>query len=143
MLIEALAAGVVGAALLWLVLQPILSPSAAPPVDTDPPDPEETPRGQALLALKEIEFDRATGKLSDADYTALSTRYTAVAIAALNAPSGSARCLRHGEWTGPDARFCLECGAGLVNSAGACMTCERVVPVDAAFCPGCGVAVVL
>jgi hypothetical protein len=30
----------------------------------------------ALAALKEIEFDRETGKLSDADYELLKTRYT-------------------------------------------------------------------
>ena len=141
MLIEAIAAGVVGAALLWLVLQPIVSPDPAPPVDTDPPDPEETPRGLALLALKEIEFDRATGKLSDADYATLSTRYTAAAIATLDTlpvNAAGARCLRHGDRTGADARFCSECGAGLVNAMGACLDCGFIVPADAAFCPGCG-----
>jgi hypothetical protein len=138
MLIEALAAGVVGAALLWLVLQPIVSPHATPPVDTDPPDPEETPRGIALLALKEIEFDRATGKLSDSDYTALSARYTAVAIAALEPPSASVRCLRHGVRDDTDARFCGECGAGLITLTGACVSCGFVVPDNAIFCPGCG-----
>lgn len=148
MLLEAIAAGVVGAALLWLVLQPIVSPDPAPMVDTDPPDPEETPRGLALLALKEIEFDRATGKLSDADYAALSTRYSAAAIAALDeapaavaAPVASgARCLRHGDRSGADARFCSECGAGLVDRAGACLACGFTAPADAVFCPGCGVA---
>lgn len=141
MLIEAIAAGVVGAALLWLVLQPIVSPHAAPSVDTDPPDPEETPRGMALLALKEIEFDRATGKLSDADYAALNARYTAAAIAALEPPPASVRCLRHGDRTDADARCCAECGAGLVTSAGACVACGFTPPADAIYCPGCGIPV--
>jgi Double zinc ribbon len=139
MLIEAIAAGVVGAALLWLVLQPIVSPVGPPTADIDPPDPEETPRGLALLALKEIEFDRATGKLSDADYTALNAHYTAVAIAALDPPPAGGFCLRHGARTDADACFCAECGAGLLTAAGACVACGVTAPADAAFCPGCGV----
>jgi len=151
MIIEVLAIGFVGAALLWLVLQPLVLPSLALPVEIDLPDPEETPRGQALLALKEIEFDRATGKLSDEDYTSLNAKYSAVAIAALDAPdamastpaaahSGTARrCLAHGTRAESDALFCPECGAGLVDAAGDCVTCGTVVPADAAYCPGCGV----
>lgn len=142
MLLEAVAAGVVGAVLLWLVLQPIISTGALPPVDTDPPDPEETPRGIALLALKEIEFDRATGKLSDADYAALHSRYAAAAVAAMNAAPASVRCLHHGPRAGADARFCDECGAGLVTDSGTCCTCGFAVPTDAIFCPGCGQRVV-
>ncbi|MGH7523689.1 MAG: zinc ribbon domain-containing protein [Gemmatimonadales bacterium] len=138
MLLEAVAAGVVGAVLLWLVLQPMVSPDAAPPIDTDPPDPEETPRGIALLALKEIEFDRATGKLSDADYAALHSRYTAAAVAAMDAAPAGVRCLRHGPRTNADARFCNECGAGLVTDTGTCRACGFAVPADAIFCPGCG-----
>ena len=142
MLFEALAAGLVGAALLWLVLQPIVSPDRHAAVDTDPPDPEETPRGMALLALKEIEFDRATGKLSESDYAALSSRYRAAAIATLDAPHGQLACRRHGARTDAAARFCAECGAGLLTAAGACASCAFPVPADARFCPGCGVNVV-
>ena len=46
-----------------------------PPV-YEPLDPEETPKGVALAALKEIEFDRETGKLSDEDYAFLKGKYT-------------------------------------------------------------------
>lgn len=142
MLIEALAAGVVGAALLWLVLQPIVSPLSAPPVDTDGPDLEETPQGIALLALKEIEFDHATGKLSEADYAALNTRYMAAAVAALEPVEVVVHCLRHGTRAEAQARFCSECGAGLIGSTDGCVACGFVVPGDATFCPGCGVRVV-
>ena len=111
-MIELLAAATIGAALLWLVVQPILAPSSAPPADLDPLDPEETPRGQALLALKEIEFDRATGKLSDTDYAALKLKYSAAAIAALDDPL---------------KRFCSSCGAALPDGAMFCAQCgERV-----------------
>ena len=141
MLLEAIAAGVVGVALLWLVLQPMLSPGVNLPVDLDPIDPEETPRGQALIALKEIAFDRATGKLSDDDYTELNARYTAAAIATLDTPPAGARCLTHGARAEAGAHFCPECGAGLVTEAGDCIACGFSMPADAVFCPGCGVRV--
>ena len=40
------------------------------------------PSVEAVQALREIEFDRETGKLSDSDYSALKTRYTREAVAA-------------------------------------------------------------
>lgn len=39
----------------------------------------------AVAALREIEFDRETGKLSDSDYAELKTRYTREALAELRA----------------------------------------------------------
>ena len=131
MLIEALASGIVGVALLWLVLQPLLFPMEATDTLADIPDPEETPRGQALLALKEIEFDRATGKLSDEDFTSLHARYTTAALATLASESTTGdrvealiadRATPRG-----DHSFCAECGARL--------------PADAKFCASCGHAV--
>jgi hypothetical protein len=68
MLVEAVAAALVGLAVLWLVLQPLISPRPRAPLPLEPLDPEETPKGVALTALREIEFDRETGKLSDPDY---------------------------------------------------------------------------
>jgi hypothetical protein len=67
--------------------------------DADPPPSEGTPeRGaagearaegvSAVEALREIEFDRATGKLSDDDYAALKTAYTRDALAELRASQG-------------------------------------------------------
>ncbi len=161
MIIEAVMAGVIGLALLWLVAQPMLFPSALVAEPFEPPDPEETPRGQALLALKEIEFDRATGKLSDADFSTLHDKYSAVAIAVLESGGGPAaggdviealittratripgpRCLTHGTSGAPDARFCPTCGAGLLSATDTCLGCGVIVPGDAVFCPGCGVRV--
>ena len=85
MLAEALAAVLVGALVLWLVLQPLIRPAALRVRAIEPLDPEETPRGIALTALKEIEFDRETGKLSDADYQFLKAKYTAAALEAMPA----------------------------------------------------------
>ena len=36
-----------------------------------------------MVALREIEFDRETGKLSDADYSELKARYTEAAVLAM------------------------------------------------------------
>ena len=46
------------------------------------PDDDMSPQAVALRALKEIEFDRATGKLSDTDYDAAESQVH----------SGSASC---------------------------------------------------
>src|SRR5687768_9273174 len=83
MALEAVAALVVAVAVLWLVLQPLIDPPLPKPAPFEPLDPEETPKGIALAALKEIEFDRETGKLSDTDYEHLKAKYTAAALEAL------------------------------------------------------------
>ena len=72
------------------MLQPLLRPGPPKPPIYEPLDPEETPRGVALAALKEIEFDRETGKLSDADYDFLKGKYTGAALEALRAESADA-----------------------------------------------------
>ena len=149
-LLEPLAAAVVGVALLWLVAQPMVQASSGTPAPIEPPDPEETPRGQALLALKEIEFDHATGKLSDADFKSLNARYTTAAIEMLGTPDSAStpdalhagpRCLVHGPCTEAEARFCPACGLGLVMESGNCASCAFPVPADGRYCPGCGVPV--
>ena len=137
MLLELLAAALVGVAALWLVLHPLLRSQRLPPAISEPLDPEETPRGIALAALKEIDFDRETGKLSDGDHELLTAKYTRVALEALRAeaagvtPDGieamiAARvrkirtagapighCTTCGPRPEPDAVFCSTCGAGL------------------------------
>ena len=86
-----LAAGAV-----WLVLAPILRPAPAREVGTaaddfGDPDDDLSPRAVALRALKEIEFDRATGKLSDVDYESLKAQYTQAALNALRNESAVGR----------------------------------------------------
>jgi hypothetical protein len=88
--LEVLAAALVGLAAVWLVLQPLVLPGRTRTPVYEPPDPEETPKGVALAALKEIEFDRETGKLSDEDYSFLKGKYTGVALEALRVESAEA-----------------------------------------------------
>src|ERR687894_1672376 len=87
MVLEAVAAAGVGMVALWLVLQPLVGSERRTPPPLEPLDPEETPRGAALAALKEIDFDRETGKLSDGDYEFLKARYTTLALEALRSES--------------------------------------------------------
>ena len=115
-------------------------------------------RERAVEALREIEFDRATGKLADADYDMLKARYTRQAVAAMRSESGAAladesdveaairrareeqatlpACSVHGPRPEPDAIYCSECGRFL---RGACVHCGAAAAAPGArFCEGCG-----
>ena len=118
MLGEAIAAVLVGMAGLMLVLVPLFRPSDRTYRPDEPLDPEETPRGVALTALKEIDFDRETGKLSDADYEFLKAKYTSIALEALRAeqsppPASQQSCRSCGPRPEADAVFCSTCGVHL------------------------------
>lgn len=70
----------------------------------------------AVDALREIEFDHVTGKLSEQDYTQLKATYTQRAVDAMRAGDAGATvpvCGRCGPRPEPDAAFCSECGAAL------------------------------
>jgi hypothetical protein len=114
----------------------------------------------AVAALREIEFDRATGKLSDADYVQLKERYMGDALAVLRrsaaAPSDAPSaplddeielavrtyrlhhpdCVTCGPRPEPDAIYCSTCGRYL---RGNCVHCgSRVEEMGARFCRACG-----
>jgi ribosomal protein L40E len=107
---------------------------------------------EAVVALREIEFDRATGKLSDADYDELRARYTERALAALRSATLSAddaaeaavlayrarikSCVRCGPRPEPDAEYCSRCGSFLPGACGSCGA--AVTEPGAAFCTSCG-----
>jgi hypothetical protein len=136
MVLEAVAAALVGLAGLFLVIHPLLrrQRSNSPPA-TEPLDPEETPRGVALAALKEIDFDRETGKLSDADYQFLKAKYTAIALDALRAEQESSEqdpleaiiAARSRTRAGTDGR-----------GQPTCRICGPRPEADAVFCSTCG-----
>jgi Double zinc ribbon len=156
--VEAVVAALVGVAALYLVLQPLLAPRVPKPSVFEPLDPEETPKGVALAALKEIEFDRETGKLSDADYEFLKTKYTSQALEALRAEKSAmevgdveamiaarVRSLRSAATSAPStstpgtARACPTCGPRPETDALFCSTCGARLPLAGA-CSGCGAA---
>ena len=159
-----LAAGAV-----YFVLRPILAPPAAEDElgegeveEGADPDDDLSPRAVAVRALKEIEFDRATGKLSDSDYDALKAKYTAEALAALRAeqPGREKRetgnvvapsfpvsrvpypvCPTHGPRPESDAHFCSECGRRLGAAPGYCARCGSSLEQEARYCHSCGARV--
>lgn len=71
-------------------------------------DVRDPSRNTAVDALREIEFDRATGKLSDSDYSELKASYTRRALAVMR--SGAAVCDNCGPRPEADAEFCSNCG---------------------------------
>ena len=157
---EAAAAFLVGLLALWIVFQPLFAPGSVRPPVYEPLDPSETRRGVALAALKELEFDRATGKISDEDYRTLHERYTAEALAVLRedeaAEPGEAASPPRGAPSDvevealiaarvrsardPQAAAALACrihGARPERDAVFCSDCgARLEPA----CPGCGAA---
>jgi zinc ribbon protein len=154
--LELVIAVILAAAAIYFVLQPVFGPRRPAPVDDDSgidPDDDLSPRAVALRALKEIEFDRATGKLTDADYDALKHRYTAEAVQALRVeeidattpaaaariePSGERSCPAHGPRPEAKARYCSECGRGLERAQSYCTRCGSGLESGARFCSSCG-----
>jgi len=93
------------------VLYPLLVSDGAL-TETASPAPDSgsaSNRNQAIDALREIEFDRETGKLSDVDYDSLKASYTQRALAAMRA-GGTVICKNCGPRPESDARFCSRCG---------------------------------
>ncbi len=69
-------------------------------------------RNSAVDALREIEFDRATGKLSESDYEQLKSSYTQRALTFMRS-SGAVICDVCGPRPEGDAQFCSNCGRAL------------------------------
>lgn len=157
---------------LTLVLSPLLGSIDATPAKPGArsPDPRavDPAANTAVDALREIEFDRETGKLSDSDYADLKQRYTLEALAELRAASG-ATATSGAVATGTpaadaaldpveaaiararaDVRSCGDCGPRPEPDAIYCSSCGRYLPetcgscgasvaeVGSRFCSGCG-----
>lgn len=81
------------------------------------PRPRKATRAHSSAAvetLRELEFDRATGKISDADYEPLKARYTEQALAVMRAGNEPV-CERCGPRPEEDAEFCSQCGAAVIR----------------------------
>ena len=171
-MLELLAGFFLAVGAVFFILKPILWPGLEPggsaeveaPGEGEDPEDDLSPRAVALRALKEIEFDRATGKLSDADYDALKRRYTTEALAALRseqagsgmrdagggtaalAPHPASRiplpaCPTHGPRPESHAQFCSECGRRLGSAPGYCARCGTSLEQEARYCHSCGARV--
>ena len=152
---------VVGTLLALAALAYVLYPLFVDPREAASPARDSgrqpTARDEAVAALREVEFDRETGKLSDSDYSALKGRYTAEAVAAMRAEvpeltvsgpdTGASRTAPAPSQVSDDlieaeirrarqaAVACLTCGPRPEPDATYCSSCGRYLPGQ---CAGCG-----
>lgn len=168
-MVELLAGILLAAGAVYFVLRPILHPELGGLGPGDEggmeegadPDDDFSRQAVAFRALKEIEFDRATGKLSDADFDTLKAKYTTEALAALRAETGergagsgpiadrtaprsplpAPACPTHGPRPESDAQFCSDCGRRLATAPGYCARCGSSLERDAHYCHSCGARV--
>lgn len=89
----------------------------------------------ALRSIKELEFDRAMGKLSDADWLEMSGRLRARAarlMRQLDAGAGYREQI--------ERELTKRIGAGVAprESARTCSSCQTVNDTDARYCKSCG-----
>lgn len=143
---------------LAFVLYPVFFGVSSGPIST--PSPRQSEREAAVAALREIEFDRATGKLSDDDYAELKSRYTGDAVRAMRRETTAAiavgapttddeldaavlayrrqshSCATCGPRPEPDAVYCSNCGRFLHDRCAGCGA--PVVALDARYCLNCG-----
>jgi hypothetical protein len=145
---------------LAFVLFPVFAESSRPLTELAPSTRrrELNASEQAVEALREVEFDRATGKLSDDDYRSLKTSFTREAVAAMRAEEAAAPptpssdaveeiifryrtatavCPDCGPRPEMDAEFCSSCGRSLAASCASCGA--PVAELGASFCSSCGV----
>jgi hypothetical protein len=126
---------------LGFVLFPVVKADAAVRVKgAGPSRPDEGE--DAIAALREVEFDRATGKLSDEDYATLTARYRPRALAQLEREARDGQAARDpeamvAEWRAREAS-CPTCGPRPEAGATWCSSCGRYLPER---CPRCAEAV--
>ena len=156
---------------LGMVLEPLVRikpANAAGSIERDWSDLDEvdSPKVRALTALAEIDFDLATGKLSEEDHAFLKTRYSEEALAAIEVEKredeptavhdseldpAEAAISKAREFTGggcpvcdsalePGAAFCSSCGCSVfaAEARARCWTCGSSLEDGAAFCTDCG-----
>jgi ribosomal protein L40E len=117
-------------------------------------DPRASPRAallaekhSLLVALKDLEAERDTGKLSDADFTELSARYRARARSVLKqldaqiAPHrdvAKAMLQSAGEAPKPESVLASSTPATSAAATQICESCSTTNDIDATFCKKCG-----
>jgi len=127
MLIMALIVGATGALILWPLLRGEEEEAADLPAD------RSREKELALAAIRELEFDYATGKISPEDYALLRARYEARALQAITRAATPAAT--GGE---PDLEALLEAEIAARRRGRRCASCGGSLPREARYCPSCG-----
>jgi cytochrome c-type biogenesis protein CcmI len=136
---------VLAAAALAFVLHPLFRGvgRAAIPLPGRPAPRGGTDGESAIDALREIEFDRETGKLSEADYTTLRTEYTRRALVEMRTTAPATGAPRGTEATpGTPAAAALDAAEAAVlryrQHRVVCGDCGPRPEPDAVYCSSCG-----
>ncbi len=155
-----------GAVVVAFVLFPIFASEAPDPIGLDETQSElrdlEEKKDQILSNIKDLDFEKASGKLSDADYESSRNDYVAQVSAVITridelapqreqepkkkilakskkaAPESKAEtiaCASCGEANPKSSKFCLDCGRPFEAQCGAC---GETLPPKAKFCNACG-----
>jgi ribosomal protein L40E len=127
------AAAAVGFAALRAIgpLAGLIRTGDAPPAGSRTRAALEREKALALHAIKELEFDRAMGKVSEKDFTEMSGRLRARA----------ARMIRQLDANGSYRdRIEKEIEKRIGRATNACTSCQAVNDLDARFCKKCGTA---
>jgi hypothetical protein len=96
----------------------------------------EQDKALVLRSIKELEFDRAMGKMSDADFAEIGGRLRAKAMTIMedldrtdaHEAGGAARAAAGPKVVAPPA----------IAERTVCASCGKTHPLDARFCPHCG-----
>ena len=139
-------------AVMFFILQPLLTGKSAPMGWSDEEMTDaEAKRRVSLLALRDVEYDRVTGKLDERDYQELKREISAEALAALaeeqeeRRAAGGARtgaAPDRGMGTGSTVVHDLESELRRVRqglrSGATCRACGHVNPAGSRYCSSCG-----
>src|SRR3990170_2345933 len=90
----------------------------------------------ALAAIRELEFDYATGKISPEDYAVLRARYEAKALEAITQTAATPAAEVGGG--GRHLEVLLEEEIAAARGKSRCASCGESLPREARFCPSCG-----
>jgi hypothetical protein len=137
-------------AVMFFVLQPLLSGRSAPMGWSDEEMTDaEAKRRVSLLALRDVEYDRVTGKLDERDYQELKREISGEALAALAEEHEERRVAAAGirvdpaRGKGPGVMD-LESEVRRVRqglrSGATCRACGHVNPTGSRYCSSCGSA---
>jgi hypothetical protein len=115
----------------------------------------EAQRETVLAALRDLDFDYKTGKVSDEDYQPLRTQLMMEAAQYIEAEEkeehqledlirarrtmqlqSHLKCQHCDSPIQADQHFCSKCGAAVNNEK--CPFCGKYIGVDDLFCPSCG-----